>query len=442
MIPRYQTETMRCIWSDEKKYQTWFAIECAHLKATLEHRGQGSSELIERVVKKGQAIDWQGFTKKVAAYDREVKHDVIAFLHALEDELKEDARLIHLGLTSSDVVDTAFAVQLRGAAQEILRGLKALLRSVFEQAELNRGVLCLGRTHGQAAEATTFGIKLLGHFCELARSHERLCQAIEDIAVGKMSGAVGVYAHTHVDVEQEALKTLDLKIETVATQVVARDRHAAFFSALAVLGGGIERLALEIRLLMHGQIREAFEPFGSRQKGSSAMPHKKNPVLSENICGLMRLVRGYALAALENQALWHERDISHSSVERVIGPDATSIMEFAIIRLNGVIRDLRVDRDRMNESLAEAQDVLCSQSIMLALINKGVMRQRAYEMVQHAALKSQGQSFKDALLEAQILEHLGEAELEDIFKSSKGAPKNEALLFDRAQAILGKITEC
>lgn len=430
MIERYQSAFMREWWSDAHKYRTWFLVEIAYLESYLGTK-EGDVEKLKALEKN---IDWQQFAKEVEIYDARVKHDVIAFLHVLEDKASSAARLVHVGLTSSDIVDTSFALLLRGAGQEILLKLDLLIANLWEQAQRHRGVLALGRTHGQAAEAHSFGIKLLGHAAEFLRAKERLKTAIEESSVGKFSGAVGVYAHTEPAVEAKALALLGLKPETIATQVVARDRHAAFFSALAILAGSVERLATEIRLLMHGQIKEVFEPFSAQQKGSSAMPHKKNPVLSENLCGLMRMVRSYALSALENQALWHERDISHSSVERIIGPDATSLMDFALSRLAGLMEGLVVDQERLAHNLAMAGDRLYSQGVMLALVKKGMMRQQAYELVQKGALNP-GPSLKANLLEMGIKEHLSHKEIEDIF-AAENALKAEDELFGRIKKLL------
>lgn len=438
MISRYQTAAMRHLWSDEAKYETWYAVEVAYLEAYLAHVGKIDQPLIDRLRTRAQTIDWASFAKTVERYDAEVHHDVIAFLHALEDEIGDDARLIHLGLTSSDIVDTAFARTLETAGTRIAEQLKSLIAALWLKAEQNRGIASLGRTHGQAAEPTTFGIKLLSHLCELVRGSRRLGTAITDIGVGKFSGAVGVYSHTHPDVEKLALAKLGLVPETVATQVVARDRHAAFFAALATLAGSVERLAVEIRLLMHGQVLEVFEPFHAKQKGSSAMPHKKNPILSENLTGLMRLVRSYAMAAFENQALWHERDISHSSVERVIAPDATSVMEFALLRLTGLVKDLVIDRQRMSENLAASGELLGSQGVMLALVEKGMQRQRAYEIVQGAAIRGEGGSFKSRLMDAGITDYLNEGDLQKILSGSISV-RFESKLFEKAKALMADL---
>lgn len=436
MIPRYQTKTMQAIFCDESKYKTWLLVEMAHLEAYLEHKKVPDDGLMDRLITRAQKIDWHKFIDEVEHHEQDTRHDVIAFLQTLEDTFGKDARLIHVGLTSSDIVDTAQAVLIGQASKELEHKLKHLITVLWRQAQKYRGVACLGRTHGQGAEPMTFGVKILSHLTELMRGYERLSLAKEACLVGKLSGAVGVYALTPPAIEQQALKKLGLKPEVVATQVVARDRHAALFSAMAVLAGSIERLAVEIRLLMHGQVKEISEPFFSKQKGSSAMPHKKNPILSENLTGLMRLVRAYAQASLENQALWHERDISHSSVERVIIPDLFHVMDFALSRLTNLMANLVVDETRMKKNLEAAGDGLQSQAVMLALIEKGLMRKAAYELVQTAALSGQ-KSFKDALTDAGISEHLSQEELIKIF-SDTDTMRHEEVLFDRVACLMNE----
>jgi adenylosuccinate lyase len=434
MIPRYQTEIMRTIFCDETKYQTWFKVEIAYLEAYLNQQKLADMSLLKRISAKADTIDWTSLSAATLGYEQETRHDVIAFLQALEDIFGEDSRLIHVGLTSSDIVDTALALQMQEASQEISKKLKNLVAVMWQQAQNCRGIMCLGRTHGQAAEPTTFGLKLLSHVAEIHRGHQRFVAAAEDCRVGKLSGAVGVYALTHPLVEQQALTALGLKPETVATQVVARDRHAALFAACATLAGSIERLAVEIRLLMHGQVKEVSEPFHKKQKGSSAMPHKKNPIVSENLTGLMRLIRSYSIASLENQALWHERDISHSSVERVIVPDLFHVLDFAVTRLTDLIAHLVIDAPRMKKNLDDAGDRLLSQAVMLALIEKGLMRQEAYEMVQNASLDGH-KSFKAGLLDADIEQYLSTDELETIFSASY-CVRHEGYVFDRVAKLI------
>lgn len=431
MIPRYQSAAMKLLWSEEEKFQTWFKVELAFLMAYLKERGEENPELINKLLSWQRKTDWAALAKKVSIHEQKSKHDVIAFLAALEEELLDDARLIHLGLTSSDIVDTSFALLLKQSCIEIEEKLKALINTLWHKANEMRGVLCLGRTHGQAAEPMTFGIKLLSHLMALLRGHKALKEAQDIISVGKFSGAIGTYSYADSALEESALKTLGLRREDVATQVVARDRHANFFCTLAIIGGSLERLALELRLLAHGEIKEAYEPFLDGQKGSSAMPHKKNPILLENVCGLMRLLRSYAMAALEDQALWHERDISHSSVERVIAPDATSLIDFAISRLTFVIEGLVVEKERMAHHVKEAGESIFAQGVMLALIEKGMGRKSAYELVQKAAHQSE-QGFREALSKLGIAEWLNEKELSAVF-DKKFSSTSEELLFTRVQ---------
>ncbi len=438
MIPRYQSNNFKQLFSDERKFATWFLVERIYLEAYLEAQGRGDQNLIQRLERAQTTIDWCQFAKRVLVYELEVKHDVIAFLQALEDDIGDDARLIHCGLTSSDVVDTALAIVIKEAHQAITKKLRAAILALWQKAEQNRGVLCLGRTHGQAAEPITFGIKLLSHLCEWLRGYQRLKQAGLDIAVGKLSGATGVYSLGGPPIESAALKRLGLSRETVATQVVARDRHAAYFATMATLAGSIERFAVEIRLLMHGQIKEASEPFSSKQKGSSAMPHKKNPILSENLCGLMRMMRAFAHAAMENQALWHERDISHSSVERIIIPDALSLMDFALSRLTALVECLSVDRERMSTNLLEQGAVLSSQKFMMALVEKGYSRKQAYEMVQRATQNTSSSSFLDALNAAGVVEILGEA-MCTVLLETEHAVAHENELFNRVEVNIAEL---
>lgn len=428
MISRYQSKFMADLLSDAAKYQCWFSIEIAHLQANLRFHGKSDKALIERLNNAYQSTDWHYVSSRVQDLESTLKHDVIAFLAVLEELLGSDARMLHRGLTSSDIVDTAFALQLKKAGQALEQGLVKLIEILWQQALQTKSYYCLGRTHGQAADLTTLGIKLLGFVCEFMRGLERMREATHSIAVGKLSGAVGTYTHSAPEVEEAALKSLGLRAETVATQVIARDRHAHFFTTIALIGGSIERLATEIRLLMHGEVEELSEPFSPGQKGSSAMPHKKNPILSENLCGLARLMRSYALASLENQALWHERDISHSSVERVIGPDACHLLDFALGRLSSLIKDMKIDKKRMHENFMREKEKLSSQRVLLALVDKGLMRQKAYELVQSASFLPG--SFGENLRAVGINAFLSEEELTLVLNDSLMV-KHESLLFER-----------
>lgn len=386
MIPRYCTAEMSHIWSEENKLRTWVLVEFTQLKC----RQAIDDRLVNRLQTKINQLDYKRLQEEAQKIEENVHHDVIAFLMALESQLGEDARFLHHGMTSSDVVDTAFALLLKQAGENLLVCLKSLLTSLEKRALEHRYTICLGRTHGQAAEATTFGLKLLSFVAELKRHLVLLEGAVSHIAYGKLSGAVGTYSNCEPSVETATLHDLGLLVEPVSTQIIPRDRHAYFFSVLAIVGGALERLAVEIRHLMRTEVSEVAEPFGVSQRGSSAMPHKKNPILTENISGLARLLRGYCVSALENQALWHERDISHSSVERVIAPDATQVLAFACKRMQKVVDGLVVNQDKMLEHVKQVGDSIFSQTALLMLVERGMVRSEAYELVQQAALQAFG----------------------------------------------------
>lgn len=394
MIPRYSHDKLVRLWSDAHRLSVWLKVEIAVTEA-WEERGLAPAGTAARLTERASTLDTAALAVRQSELEQTTQHDVIAFLQACEEQLGDDARWLHFGMTSSDVVDTAFALLLREAGAEVLAALDGLLAALRERALEHKRTPCLGRTHGQAAEPTTFGLKLLSAFAELSRGRARLVAALEELRFGKIAGAVGNYGNVPPDVEERALRGLGLQVEPVATQVVPRDRHAVFFNALAVIGGGVERLAVEVRHLQRTEVKEAFEPFGKGQRGSSAMPHKKNPILSENLTGMARLLRSYAAAALEDIALWHERDISHSSVERVIGPDATTLLHFALLRAERLVRGLVVDPARMAQNLAAAGEIVGSGAVLLALVEKGAMRQEAYGWVQRCALA--GTDFRAAL---------------------------------------------
>lgn len=436
MIPRYQSPALKELFSEPNKFKTWFKVEIAFLHAYFEHNAINDDGLLKRLESWQESVDWQQFALKVNDIEKETRHDVIAFLTALEYELKDDARLIHRGLTSSDIVDTAWGLLLKEAALEIEIKLKALIVSLWDKAVKHQGILILGRTHGQAAEPMTFGIKLLSHIAELTRGTQRFLLAKDSISVGKLSGAVGIYSFVPTAVEEAALKNLGLSPELIASQIVSRDRHAFFFSTLAVIAGSIERLALELRLLAHGGIREVSEPFINGQKGSSAMPHKKNPVLLENVCGLTRLIRSYAMAALEDQALWHERDISHSSVERVIIPDAISVLDFSLTRMRAVVEGLNIDRERMSENLKSVGNVVNSQALLNALVDKGLSRKSSYELVQRCAHSKK--DFLESLKDEGLSQWLNDEEITQLFNSFD-PKKIEPILFLRVKKEVSSI---
>ena len=394
MIPRYSRPEMARIWEPEAKFGIWLKIETYAAQAMAE-LGLIPKHAADAVRKRG------GFdAARIDQIEREVKHDVIAFLTSVSEHVGPEARFLHAGLTSSDVLDTCFNVQLVQAANLLIADVDALLAALKARAFEFKDTLTVGRSHGVHAEPTTFGLKLATAYAEFARARERLVRAREEVATCAISGAVGTFAHVDPRVEAYVAKKLGLTPEPISTQVIPRDRHAAYFATLAVVASSIERLATEIRHLQRTEVLEAEEYFSEGQKGSSAMPHKRNPVLSENLTGLARVVRAYAQPALEDVALWHERDISHSSVERVIGPDATIALDFALVRLTGIIKGLVVYPERMRANLKRLGGLIHSQRVLLALTEAGVPREEAYRMVQRNAMKvwDTGADFQATLL--------------------------------------------
>jgi adenylosuccinate lyase len=380
MIERYTNPEMAAVWSDEARYRIWLDIERFALEGMVK-LGVAPKEALDAYNEKANfSVD------RVLEIEREVKHDVIAFLTNVAEYVGPLSRFVHRGMTSSDVVDTCLAVQMRRAGLLLKTDIEALLATLKARALEFKHTPCIGRSHGIHAEPTTFGIKLAGWYAEMRRQLTRLNQAIEEISVGKLSGAVGTYAGIDPSVEELVMARLDLTPETVATQVVSRDRHAHFMNVLAGVASSIERFSVEIRHLQRTEVREAMEGFTKGQKGSSAMPHKRNPILTENLCGLARLIRSYSQACAENVALWHERDISHSSVERVAVPDATIALDFMLRRFNGVVANLVVDPERMLENLEMTRGTVFSGHLLLALVDKGVTREEAYRIVQQHAL--------------------------------------------------------
>ncbi len=387
MIPRYQTEAIGQIFSDERRYGLWLKVEIEAANAAS-LAGLIPAEHAQALAAKLPELDVAALTARALALEETLKHDVIAFLSACEEHLGPEAASLHYGLTSSDVVDTALACQLRDAAQQTLARLAQVLEALKRRIDEHRYTPMVGRSHGMHGEPTTFGVVLAGHYAELARQRRRLEQAAQEIAFGKLSGAVGTFAHLPPSVEASVMRALDLTPEPLATQVIPRDRHALLFTTLAGLGASIERLATNIRHWQRSELGEAEEPFTQGQRGSSAMPHKRNPIGSENLCGVARLLRGYALSALEDVALWHERDISHSCVERVIGPDAFHLADYALRRLEKIISGLAVYPENMQRSLALTHGLVASQTVLLALVQAGVPRQKAYAIVQRNAMKA------------------------------------------------------
>ena len=408
MIDRYTRPEMGRIWSEEGRLGRWLEVELAVVEALAE-RGDVPAAAA-RALRAHARID----PARMRAIEAEVQHDVIAFVSAVAETVGDEGRYIHLGLTSSDVVDTALALQLRDAADLLLVALDRLRGAVRTQALRHRRTPMIGRTHGIHAEPITFGLKCASWYAELGRGRRGLARARTVIAYGKLSGAVGSFANITPAVEAAVCQRLGIAPEPIATQVVPRDRHATFFAQLAIVAGTCERIATEIRHLQRTEVGEAAEPFGRGQKGSSAMPHKRNPILSENLCGLARLVRGYALGALEDMALWHERDISHSSVERVIGPDATIVLDFMLARLAGVVEGLEVRPEAMAANLARLGGAIFSEQILLALVRRGVARDQAYRWIQKHALA--GGDFQAGLAaDPEITRHLSAAEIGTLF---------------------------
>jgi adenylosuccinate lyase len=411
MIPRYTRAEMAEIWSDESRFKIWLEVETLALEAMAEANLAPRQAAI--AVRKKAKVS----TTRILEIENQVHHDVIAFLSAVSESVGDEARFLHRGMTSNDLLDTTFAVQLTRSADLILEGINNLLVSIAKRAEEFKYTACVGRSHGIHAEPTTFGLKLAGWYAEILRQKNRLISAKNDVAVGKLSGPVGTYASLPPQIESYVLSRLDLAPETVATQVVARDRHASFFLALAQLGGSIERICVEIRHLQRTEVGEVFEPFGSQQKGSSAMPHKKNPILTENLTGLARLLRSYSITALENVPLWHERDISHSSAERVIAPDGCIIADFMLARLEKVISGMVVDSKRMADNLELTGGRVYSGTLLLALVDAGIMRDDAYKIVQDLALAddSEGNFKERAINDQQLISLLGKENVKKCF---------------------------
>jgi adenylosuccinate lyase len=412
MIPRYTRPEMGALWSDEARYARWLQVELAVCEVHA-RRGTIPADAPARIRARAR-VD----PGRIAAIEGRVRHDVLAFLADLEASIGEDSRFVHLGLTSSDVVDTALALTLVEAVDRLVAGVDRLLGPLRALALRHRDTLMVGRTHGVHAEPTTFGLKVAGWYAEALRNRERLREAREIIRVGKVSGAVGTFAHVPPDLEEDVCAELGLRPEPVSTQVVPRDRHAALVTTCAVVGGGLERIAVEIRSLQRTEILEAEEPFAEGQQGSSAMPHKKNPVGCEQITGLVRLLRAHAGAALEDIALWHERDISHSSVERVVLPDTTILLDYLLAQMARILEGLVVHPDRMRENLERSHGLVYSQRVLLALAEAGLARQAAYALVQRNAMRAwaERRPFLECLLaDAEVTRHAAPATLRACF---------------------------
>jgi adenylosuccinate lyase len=412
MIQRYSRPEMARIWSQEAKYEAWLKVELAVCEVYAK-RGLIPSEALGRIKAAARVS-----AARIDEIEATTRHDVIAFLTNLEESIGADSRYVHIGMTSSDVVDTAQALQLVAASDLLLAGLERFRAALRELALRHKDTLCVGRTHGIHAEPTVFGLKPALWFAEAARNLERLRRAKEAVMVGKVSGAVGTFAHVDPDVEEEVCRLLGLEAAPVSTQVVQRDRHAEFCATLAIIAASLEKVATEIRSLQRTEILEAEEPFIEGQKGSSSMPHKRNPVSCEQVCGLARLVRTNSLAALENVALWHERDISHSSVERVVLPDSTLLVDYMLHQMTRIVEGLQVYPERMRENMERSFGLMYSQRVLLRLAETGLPRQQAYEIVQRNAMRAwrERTPFR-ALLAAdpEVTARIGPADLDACF---------------------------
>jgi adenylosuccinate lyase len=428
--PRYTREEMGRIWQDENRFQTMVNVEVAAAEAMAEI-GIIPKEAARDISEKA------GFDiQRIEEIDAEVRHDTIAFLTSVAEHIGPNGRYLHQGMTSSDALDTSLSIMLRDAADIMLKGIDGLMDALKEKAETYKMTPCIGRSHGIHAEPTSFGLKMAGHYAVFKRHRRRLEQARDDIATCAISGAVGTFATVDPRVEAYVADKLGLTVEPVSTQIIARDRHAMYFATLAVIASSIENLATEIRHLQRTEVREAAEFFHAGQKGSSAMPHKRNPILSENLTGLARVIRSSILPALENMTLWHERDMSHSSVERFIAPQATITLDFALVRMTGIIKNLLVYPERMQENLDILQGLVFSQSVLLKLTQVGVAREDAYRIVQRNAMKvwdGEG-AFIDMLrADDEVMGYIDADELKQIF-NQEHVLRNVSQIVDRAIA--------
>lgn len=427
MIKRYSRPEMAQVWEPENKFQKWMDVEMAACKAhvTLGNIPEEAYQIIQ------DKADFN--VKRIDDIESEIHHDVIAFLTCVAEYVGENSRFIHLGLTSSDVVDTAFSLLIQDAGKILLKDIDALLYSLKEKANQYKYTLTMGRTHGVHAEPTTLGLKLTIWYEEMKRNKSRLIKALDTTNVGKISGAVGNYAHMPPKLEALVCDELNLNIAPVSTQVLQRDRHAEFITTLSIIGGTLEKMAVEIRGLQKTEFNEILEPFSKKQKGSSAMPHKKNPIICERVTGLSRVLRGYALTAMENQALWHERDISHSSTERIIFPDATVSLDYMFGLMTKVIDGMTVNEKQMKQNIEKSYNVFFSQQLLLKMVQKGMLREDAYRIVQrnaHAAFDEQI-LFDDKIKnEPQIKDLFSEEELSELFSFSPYT-KHADEIFDR-----------
>ena len=427
MISRYSRKELTNIWSEENKYKIWLQVEIAAAQA-MEKNGLIPRGVSSTVKKKGKIN-----IKRIHAIESRVKHDVIAFLTSITEKAGIKARYLHQGMTSSDVLDTSFNIQLVQSGKIIVKNIEQILKTLKKKSKRYKFTPCIGRSHGIHAEPITFGLKLASFYAEFKRNKKRLEYAIDEVSTCAISGAVGTFANINPNVEKYVAKKLNLKVEPVSTQIIPRDRHAFYFSVLGIIAGSIERIAIEIRNLQRTEVYEIQEYFSKKQKGSSAMPHKKNPILSENLTGLSRMVRSYVTPALENIALWHERDISHSSVERNIGPDANITLDFALVRLNNILNNMIVYPKKMNENLNITKGIIFSQEIMLELVKTGISREKAYRLVQSHSKKcfSQNKNLFDVVKnDKTIISKIPLTKLKKIFNYSSHF-KNINLIFNR-----------
>lgn len=412
MIPRYSREEMSKIWEQENKYKIWLDIEIAACEA-FNKLGLVPDKALKKIKEKAKFN-----VKRIDEIEKTVKHDVIAFLTCVSEYIGPESRYLHFGMTSSDVLDTAFAIQLKQAGELLLKDIDELMMALKEKAFQYKDTPIIGRSHGVHAEPTTFGLKIAVFYEEMKRNRERLLQAIDNIAYGQISGAVGNFANINPFVEEYVCNILGLKPEPVSTQVIQRDRHAQYFTTLGIIASTIEHLAVEIRHLQRTEVREAEEYFSEGQKGSSAMPHKRNPIITENLTGLARIVRSYAIPAMENIPLWHERDISHSSVERIIGPDATIALDYMFYRATNVIKNLIVYPENMQKNINITGGLIYSQRLLLSLTESGMTREKAYELVQKNAMKAwkEGLNFKKLIEnDGEIKKYLSKDHIESVF---------------------------
>ncbi|MBI2987795.1 MAG: adenylosuccinate lyase [Deltaproteobacteria bacterium] len=427
MIERYTCPEMARIWSEQNQFQMWLEVEILAAEA-LAHLGKVPKAAVARIRKRARFR-----IARMRKIEKEVRHEMIAFLSSVAESLGDDARFLHMGMTSSDVMDTALALQLKEAAALLAEDVRGLMSVLRQQAFKYKRVPMIGRTHGIHAEPITFGLKLALWHEEMRRNLARLERAADEVSVGMISGAVGTFAQISPKVEAYVCKKSGLKPASVSNQIIQRDRHAFFFATLAVIAGSVEKFAVEVRHLQRTEVQEAEEPFTKGQKGSSAMPHKRNPILSENVSGLARLMRSYAAAALENIPLWHERDISHSSVERVVAPDATILLDFMLRRMTYILKDLCVYPENMRRNLERSGGAIFSERVLLSLVDKGLSRDVAYRMVQRHALKAGkdgGDLKREVLRDPEMRRYLSARDIEQIW-DLKHYLKNVDFIFNR-----------